>query len=87
MKKIIIVHGWDGRPDCGWFKWIAAELKKKEFKVIMPVMPDKETPVISKWIKHLDKVAGKIDEDTYFIGHSIGCQTIIRYLVKKNKKN
>ncbi len=86
MKKVIIIHGWGGSPNKGWFKWIAGELRKKGFKVIKPVMPDKDVPKISKWVKHLDKIAGDIDEDTYFIGHSIGCQTILRYLAKKKKK-
>jgi len=22
MKRVIIVHGWNGRPDAGWMKWI-----------------------------------------------------------------
>jgi predicted alpha/beta hydrolase family esterase len=35
----------------------------------------------------LAKVVGEPDEDTYFVGHSIGCQTIMRYLEGlKNKK-
>jgi hypothetical protein len=43
-------------------------------------MPDTETPVIEKWVNHLAEVVGIPDADTYFIGHSIGCQAILRYL-------
>jgi hypothetical protein len=50
-------------------------------------MPNKEHPKIKAWTNHLKKVVGKPDEETYFIGHSIGCQTIIRYLEKLPKKS
>lgn len=43
-------------------------------------MPDTDVPVIEKWVGHLRSVIGIPDEETYLIGHSIGCQTILRYL-------
>lgn len=43
-------------------------------------MPDSENPKIEIWIPYLSQLVGRADENTYFVGHSIGCQTIIRYL-------
>lgn len=43
-------------------------------------MPDTENPKIETWIPYLAKSVGRPDENTYFVGHSIGCQTILRYL-------
>ena len=43
-------------------------------------MPDTNEPKIEAWINHLSKTVGKVDQETYFIGHSIGCQTILRFL-------
>ena len=43
-------------------------------------MPDTNIPVINKWVDHLSAQVGKIRESDIFIGHSIGCQTILRYL-------
>ncbi len=80
MKRAFIIHGWGGRPDAGWLAWINRELAKNDFKVYSPVMPDAENPKIDAWVKYLAKIVGKADENTYFIGHSIGCQTIIRYI-------
>ena len=37
-------------------------------------------PKIEKWVGCLKNEVGKVDENTYFVGHSMGCQTIIRYL-------
>ena len=51
-----------------------------DYMVFVPGMPDSEAPVIEKWVGHLANIVGTPDKDTYFVGHSIGCQTILRYL-------
>lgn len=43
-------------------------------------MPEPAEPKIEMWVSHLSKNVGNTDENTCFVGHSIGCQTIIRYL-------
>lgn len=86
MKRIFIVHRWDGNPDSDWYPWLKKELEKRGFKVVIPMMPDTSEPEIDKWILHLNKVVGTLDEETYFVGHSIGCQAIMRYLEKKKYK-
>lgn len=79
-KRIIIVHGWDGYPEETWFPWTKHELEKIGFEVIVPQMPNADAPEIDSWVTFLHEIVGLCDEDTYFIGHSIGCQTILRYL-------
>ena len=81
-KRVIIVHGWDGYPEEGWFPWLKKELEAKGFEVIVPQLPDPETPRIQKWVPALAKVVGTPDARTYFVGHSMGCQAIARYLEK-----
>lgn len=87
-KRVFIVHGWGGSPQEGWFPWLKSELEDKGFVVKIPSMPDTENPKIETWIPHLSKVVGDVDENTFFVGHSIGCQTIMRYLeaLPANKK-
>ncbi len=80
MKRAIIVHGWGGRSNEHWLPWLKVELEKLGYEVQVPDMPDTEAPVIEKWVGKLREVAGQPDADTYFVGHSIGCQTILRYL-------
>jgi len=86
MKKVFIVHGWDFNPNMNWYPWIKKELEKKGFEVIVPKMPNTSEPKIKEWVSHLKKIVGKLSRDTCFIGHSIGCQTIMRYLEKENYK-
>jgi hypothetical protein len=43
-------------------------------------MTDAAEPKIDKWVPFLSKLIGEPDENSYLIGHSIGCQTVLRYL-------
>ncbi len=43
-------------------------------------MPNPEEPRIKEWVNYISSIVEDPDENTYFIGHSIGCQTILRYL-------
>ncbi len=84
MKRVFIIHGWDFNPNMNWYPYIKKELEKKGFDVFVPLMPNTSEPKIEEWVKHLKKIVGKLDNNTYFIGHSIGCQTIMRYLEKED---
>lgn len=84
MKRVIIVHRWEGSSRDDWRPWLKSELEKQGYEVFAPDMPDTEIPVIEKWVNALSSVVGEPDINTYFIGHSIGCQTILRYLENIN---
>lgn len=79
-KRVFIIHGWDGYPDEAWMKWIQGELMKRDFEVIAPQMPNAGEPKMEEWIPFVANLVGEPDENTYFIGHSMGTQTIMRYL-------
>lgn len=79
-KRVFIIHGWDGNPHEGWLSWIRDELEKMDFKVIAPQMPSADVPKIEEWVPFVAELVQQADENTYFIGHSMGCQTIMRYL-------
>lgn len=77
---MIIAHGWDSAPEDGWFPWLKRKLEESGFEVIIPWLPDAGSPRIQKWIPALAEAVGVPDEQTYFVGHSMGCQAIARYL-------
>lgn len=79
-KRAFIVHGWDGYPQEGWFPWLKTELEDRGFEVHVPAMPDHSRPKIETWVPFLARVVWHPDTHTYFVGHSVGCQTILRYL-------
>lgn len=80
MKTAIIVHGWAYNPDMNWYPYVKKELEARGFQVQVPEMPNSEEPSISEWVHKLKEIMPNPDKGTYFIGHSIGCQTILRYL-------
>ncbi len=80
MKRIIIVHGWSGSSERDFLPWAKEELEKKDYEVITPNMPDTDYPKIEKWVPYLAKAVGEIRDDDIFIGHSMGSQTILRFL-------
>jgi predicted alpha/beta hydrolase family esterase len=79
-KRVFIIHGWGGLTSHGWYPWIKKELDAKGYDAYLPQMPNTDAPNMKKWMSFITKTVGKADEDTYFVGHSIGCQTIVRYL-------
>ena len=79
-KRIVIVHGWGGSSKDNWLPWIKSELESLGHKVLVPDMPDTDNPIIERWVNHLSKIVGTPDKNTFFVGHSIGCQAVLRYL-------
>jgi len=87
MKKVYLIHGWGGRSEGGWFDWLKDELTKKGDKVVALNMPNTDAPKIEEWVGYLETAidAENLNEKTFFVGHSIGCQTIMRFLEKIHK--
>lgn len=79
-KRVYIIHGWGGHAEESWFPWLKGELEKRDFEVYVPQMPEPEFPRIQNWIPAIAKIVGTPDEQTYFVGHSMGNQAIARYL-------
>ena len=84
-KRIYIIHGWEGSPEEPMHKWLKENLENKGFEVTAPEMPNPSVPKIDVWVKKLNSIVKNPDKDTYFIGHSVGCQTILRYIETLNK--
>ena len=80
MKRVFIIHGWDFNPKMNWYQSVKEKLKVEGFEVIIPEMPDSHHPSISQWVEKLAEVVGDVDDNTYLIGHSIGCKAIMKFL-------
>jgi len=85
MKTVYLIHGWGRNSEEEWFVWLRDELAKKKIKVYAFDMPETNNPKIETWIKYMEEKIKNVDEETFFVGHSIGCQTIMRYLEKLPK--
>ena len=79
MKAVHIIHRWEGNPKGDWYPWLKEQLVSRGYKVFVPEMPNPNSPNIEEWVGTLKKIVTNCDENTFFVGHSIGCQTILRY--------
>jgi hypothetical protein len=87
-KRTFVIHGWEGYPEEGWRPWFKSELEKRGFRVLVPAMPDTMHPKMKAWVDYLAKIVGSPDENSFFVGHSLGCIVILRYLetLKESQK-
>ena len=80
MKKLYLIHGWGGTPSSeGWFGWLIKECEKRNIEIEIPAMPNTDEPKIEEWVGKLKEVV-ETNNETYFVGHSIGAQAILRFL-------
>ena len=85
-KTVFIIHGWSGYPEEGWYPWLKKELEQRKLRVEIPSMPGTDNPEIKAWVSFLKKTIKNPDKETYLVGHSIGCQAILRYLQETKVK-
>jgi uncharacterized protein len=82
LMKAIIFHGWGSNSKDNWFPWLKFELEKKGFEVYCPDLPNSQNPKEEEWIKAAMKLS-PYDENTIFIGHSLGTVLMMRLLEKQ----
>ncbi len=81
MKKIFIIHGFEGSPNGGWRPWLMGELEKQEIYACALSMPTPENPVCKKWVDEISRhIEINIIDEIYLVGHSLGVPAILRYL-------
>ncbi|MFC2135704.1 RBBP9/YdeN family alpha/beta hydrolase [Bacteroidota bacterium] len=80
--KFIFIHCTGGAPDECWYPWLKGELEKLGHRVIIPRFPTPEGQSLENWMKVFEPYLKKIDENTVFIGRSIGPPFILRILEK-----
>ncbi len=80
MKRLFVIHGWGGSPNEPMIHWLGEKGRELGYEVAVLEMPNSAVPTIGAWTAHLDEHVMYVDENTDFIGHSIGCQAILRYL-------
>ncbi len=81
MKRVVLIHGWQGRPGNHWKAWFKSKLEEKGIAVVEPSMPNHSNKP-GDWISALAEAVGTPDPDTVLVGHSLGCPTIIGYLMR-----
>jgi predicted alpha/beta hydrolase family esterase len=82
-----MIPRWSGRVDGEWYPWLKQELLDLDpsgFELVSILdMPDPDLPKPETWVPEIARAVGADPEElerTVLVGHSIGCQAILRYL-------
>lgn len=81
---IYLIHGAYGNPSENWFPWLTAELKKKGHTVIIPQFPTPVGQTLENWNNEF--LEYEVDDDTIFVGHSIGVAFVLSILERHKVK-
>lgn len=88
MKKVFIVHGFQGSPNGGWRPWLMGELEKQDIYACALSMPKPEEPFCNEWVEEIRRhVEKNKNNDIYLVGHSLGVPAILRYLESFDSRN
>lgn len=86
-KKIILLHGFAGKPH-GWRKdELKQRCKVNEIEFFAPELIENFNPTLSWQLQQLTELYGNIvDKNTIIIGHSLGAPLAAHFVEKMNKK-
>ncbi|KFM95953.1 RBBP9/YdeN family alpha/beta hydrolase [Paenibacillus macerans] len=83
-KKVYIIHGYGASPSSHWFPWLRDRLTEAGADVAVLTMPNPQEPNFNAWVNQLSASVPDLDGNTYFVAHSLGCITTLRYLLRQN---
>lgn len=80
MPTVFLFHGAYGSPSENWFPWLKEELENIGCEVIVPTFPTPKEQTLDNWLKVFKKFEQHVNENTVFIGHSLGVAFILSLL-------
>jgi predicted alpha/beta hydrolase family esterase len=87
MKKVFIIHGFEGTPNGGWRPWLMAELEKEGIYACALPMPNPGEPLCVEWVGEIARACRTSGRDEiWLVGHSLGAPAILRYLESADRQ-
>jgi hypothetical protein len=72
MKKVFIIHGFQGSPNGGWRPWLMVELDKLDIYACALPMPTPDEPKCEEWVAEIAGVIPEVNEDIFLVGPMVG---------------
>ncbi|HYO53803.1 RBBP9/YdeN family alpha/beta hydrolase [Archangium sp.] len=80
-RTLTIVPRWAGHSDSDFYPWLIGERPSGFDAVRALEMPEPKQPTIAAWVSALTATVGTAPAPgTVLLGHSVGCQAVLRYL-------
>lgn len=84
--RLLIVPRWSGTPASDWYPWLVRSVTPAGVfnDVTIGDMPHPSCPTIDSWpAKLAELLATAAPDGTMLVGHSVGCQAILRFLAQR----
>ncbi|WP_460151553.1 RBBP9/YdeN family alpha/beta hydrolase, partial [Priestia megaterium] len=75
-KQVYIIHGYGASPSNHWFPWLKEKLIADNHQVSVLHMPNSSDPKKEEWLKTLANKIKNLDNNAYFVAHSLGSITL-----------
>jgi uncharacterized protein len=82
--SLTIVPRWAGTSTSDYYPWLTERLREQpsSFDTVRALdMPEPKQPTVDAWVSTLSHAVGPTPAPgTVLLGHSVGCQAVVRYL-------
>ena len=89
-RTAFFIHGFEDDENGRFSPWkddnIREKLEDLGYEIIAPNMPDSHHPNRAEWLSFLKQFEGKVNANTVFVGHSLGCASAVDFINKTGKK-
>jgi predicted alpha/beta hydrolase family esterase len=86
IERIVVVPRWGGTPDDDWYPHLVANVADGVDVEFVPLLPTPAEPRIADGDAALAAaLAGVPLESTLLVGHSVGCQLVLRHLATRRR--
>jgi hypothetical protein len=82
INKVFVIHGAYGSPEENWVPWLKENLESKGLQVYIPKFPTPEGQTLEAWFRVFENFLPLLDEQSIFVGHSLGPAFILNLLEK-----
>lgn len=87
MHQIFVLHGYSASINDHWFLDLKHQIEDEHTAVTLIPFPDSEHPDVDAWQKVLDEQIPNVNENTYFVAHSLGVITLLHFLQRHGYQN
>lgn len=87
-NKVYIIHGYGADSQSNFFPWLKQKLNAINIDCDVLDLPNTDNPKLDEWLEYMNKNIEQVNENIYFVGHSLGCISILKFLdqLKPNSK-
>jgi len=88
-KYLLILHGINGEAGSYWQSWLASEMNKEGFEIIMPTLPNAKKPNRQEWIEAIQESIETINDLSKLdiVAHSLGVPAGLDFLETLDKRD